>query len=247
MITTPFDDINFIDLQTAIRNQNVQELQNCIARIGNSESFQIYNDLKQALLHAKALVAALVENNYEKSLALDLESFDCVDVEHVILSVQRNKYESKRYKEVHLSILSLISNNLVRLDDVQTSIKLRTELLNYFERLMNKHGKYINYAEKRHYIKTLSNYAHCLFITDEYQKALELCERGLKESFRLKKNYSLCYLLKTKTTCMYKLGHYEESKKTYYCLLELTPYSEIYKPLDELEKLIPSEYPLLKS
>ncbi len=236
-------DKNYLDMINAIENKDIEEMKNAVKSFEGVIFLKEDKEVKQTVMYCKALIMSYEDKEYEKSLALALEALDVASVEELISSI--NLKRIKRYNAAFYSLNNCIGFNLKKLEKYDLCKELLEATFENIKNNMLIPNISLSNFEKRRIVIVINNYAYSLLITKNYQKALEVCEFGLKQSFKMDKIHVLEFLFKIKTECTYKLGDIEESKKTYRAFLELMKYSNNERVLNELNELIPSEYPLL--
>lgn len=229
----------FIYLRSLIEhNKTIDEIETAIKNI-NTDSINdgIYKEL---ICYIKALVSAKKYSRYEKSLefcflSLNINSrlFRCDNIENYIKS------------EVSFNTLSLIQYNYALIGENEKAKNISYSLIKVIEKMyFNNNIPNISIPNMvfRTYIAMLNNYADLIFLDKQYEKVIELCEKGITISKTKNSFYSLAYLYDNMLQAYYELGHFESATKCYDKASAVCFLNEDNEHLERINKRVKEKY-----
>lgn len=232
----------FQQLNGAIENNNIKLLRQLV------EEYKVYKEFSegenlQLIYYSQALCLALLDRDYNNSLACCLQGLLVENPNFSILTIRKSIYSN-----AGLSLLNCMSKNYFALGDSKTGLSILQDILYVVEHygLESPHPKYRGSDFfKKIYQLTLYNLGRHLLDLDDVDTALDYVEKGIQFSL---KEYSLRFLpelLVMKAQLLYKVEDYEGAKEYYQQAKHLMVISKQDKKLEQLEYTVFSDYPLL--
>lgn len=201
--------INYITLYDIGNIVNILENNSII------EEFN-YGEPKIIKVYCEVLVLMHVKNDIELAYSTCVSFFKIDD-----LSTFKPKINMPNQ---YYSLMLNLGYCLFKKDLFHESLILYNTLINFLENLYFKselHFVHTPSFHKKYYIICLNNIADLYFTLENFDKALELCKKGIEKSNKLNILSILPSLINLKVEILCKLNNYSDAKLTYFQLKSL--------------------------
>ena len=222
-------------LEKLIVMQDHNSIRQLIQEIENMIEFQKGENL-QYIFYGKALCSAHLDKDYISSNDYCLKGLTVED-----LDFNLNTIKDKIYSNVGLTMINLLAGNYTRLNEKDKSHQIFQDLFHVLDNQIfnSPFPMYRSLDFQKKLYQGITNNLGAIFMSKEqYDKALNYINKGIELS--LKESYMrfLPELLHQKSRLLFKIGDYEESRKSYEICLSLYKLARKVEDVHSLEKEI---------
>jgi transcriptional regulator with XRE-family HTH domain len=227
-------------INSAIESGDLLSLKTLIEKYEKIDDFKKGRNL-QYIYYGKALCSALLDSNYNASLAYCMKGIKIESPKFNLDNISKNMYSN-----VGIALLNCISQNYYALNEPINGTKVLFELLTVLEtHIINSPYPMfqVSHFSKKIYQAVLCNISSYLLNNGENIKALSYVERGIQYSI---KEYNLRFLpdlFIIKCKILYNEQNYIESKEYFNRAAYLYRITNKDNKLIELEESAKNEFP----
>ncbi len=232
----------FIALRKLIEKLDLDGIVSSYTKLENDPEFQTGEKL-QVILYSKALIQSFIHKNYVESNKLCLQALSELGYTDYVKSLRCEILNDMSYP-----IMFNLSYNYGELNEYKLLKEITTEVYNHFETIVFYNSiplKSDMYNMKKYYIISINNLANTHFLSNEYNEALELVEKGIQKSTEFSISIALYALAQLRFEIYYMLTDIQSSKKyykTFEVICETTGFTDFF---NNYKKVVEEKYPLL--
>ncbi len=232
----------FVSLHNLVEKRDLNAIKESTIRLSDNPEFQSGEKL-QLILYCKALIFSLLEKRYIESNKLAFSGLSEFGYNNYITALKNEILNETSYP-----LLFIIGYNYTKAHEYTLARELNIELYNHFENNIFNNTiplKSDMYDMKKYYITSINNLANMYFLSEEYDKSLELVNKGIDKSAEFNISAILYALLQLKFEVYYMLNDFENAKKYFNIFESICETTGFIEYFNDVYEELKSKYYLL--
>ncbi len=200
------------ELKTAIDTVNTDKIQDLLKNKVVQTEFD-YGSPHILKMYCTALICKNIEGNLLEAKRALLSALQVKDIMDMYDFTPVFHSEERYY-----SCIALLSNILSVQKQNELALTILINTINFIEKNFFEDSRPNDSATiyfRKLYIALINNHSHILFMKEEYDEALIICNKGLNVCISTDMHYGVEIILKLKIEVLYKLGKINQAQETY--------------------------------